>query len=128
MIRFEDKWTNALHIGAHISRPPKWNILYSNSGDLKQTNGSSCGIFTAMILYMFMINGIWPSHSNSTTEDILSARQYMFYSIYCWKQEQDSEGKDCLNAIDSVTQYIKHYMEKETSRPDCYILNDNDDG
>ena len=81
-----------------------------------------------MTLYMFMINGIWPSHSNLTTEDIPSARQYMFYSIYCWKQEQNSEGKDFQNAIDSVTQYIKHYQEKETLRPDCYILNDNDDG
>ncbi len=93
------------------------------AGDSRQTDGSSCGIFTGMGLYLYVKNGsgIWPTNAALNTSDIVSAREFMMYTIFSSKRTQlESEVliSDSQSCIDEVEAYLRSEQKKELSYPE----------
>ncbi len=122
-IRYNDEWSRALNPGDRKkNKPPNWIIEYSVPGkDSSQTDGSSCGVFTSMSLYLYAKIGTreWPTNADLGTADIPSARDFMMYTICVEKQQNrhqlqtriqseiEIEISETQAAIDAMDEFIK---------------------
>jgi hypothetical protein len=84
-------------------KPPIWIIEYSVPGkDSSQTDGSSCGIFTSMSLYLYVKieTREWPTNADLATADIPSARDFMMYTICVEKQQNRHQQQHIQSEIE----------------------------
>ena len=124
--RYKNEWYNVITANDHSHKPPVWKVVYSVPGeDSNQTDGSSCGVFTGMSLYLYAKSGsgLWPTNSDLNTADILSARDFMMYMIYFEKTKQhiqtliEIEDSEEQQALDAVATFIRAQQKLEVATP-----------
>jgi len=69
------------HFGFQLPHPllldmSQWPLTYD--GNIMQTDGTSCGVFTSMAIYNYFLNGTWPTSHDWTQRDVPNMRAFMF--------------------------------------------------